>query len=68
MRKNCYSDWEKLLKFKAEGRKISKNLRPQEQFIWTAKDQKSFSVLIQILEQLEFKLGKKNEFRFLQEK
>jgi hypothetical protein len=27
VRKNCSSDWEKLLKFKAEGQEFAKNLR-----------------------------------------
>ena len=33
VRKNCSSEWEKLMKFKAEGREFSKFLRSQEQFI-----------------------------------
>ena len=37
MRKNCFSDQEKLLKFKAEGRKFAKLLRSLEQFIQTVK-------------------------------
>ena len=51
MRKNCFSDREKLLKFKAEGREFSKILRSLEQFIQTVKGQKGFSDLKK-LEQL----------------
>ena len=39
MRKNCSSDREKPLKFKAEGQEFSKNLRSLEQFIQTVKGQ-----------------------------
>ena len=39
MRKNCYSDREKLLKFEAEGREFAKSLRSHEQFIQTVKGQ-----------------------------
>ena len=42
VRKNCSSDREKLLKFKAEGREFAKFLRPLEQFIQTAKGQNKF--------------------------
>jgi hypothetical protein len=35
VRKNCSSDQEHLLKFEAEGREFSKNLRSLEQFIQT---------------------------------
>ena len=42
MRKNCSSDPEKLLKFKADGREFAKFLRSQEQFIQTVKRQNSF--------------------------
>ena len=42
MRKNCYRDGEKLLKFEAEGREFEKNLRPLEQFIRTVKGQNNF--------------------------
>ena len=35
--KNCSSDWEKLLKFKAEGQEFTKFLRSLEQFIQTVK-------------------------------
>ena len=37
MRKNCYSDLEKLLKFRAKDREFAKFLRSLEQFIQTAK-------------------------------
>ena len=33
MRKNCSSDWEKRLKFEAEGQEFVKNLRSLEKFI-----------------------------------
>ena len=33
--KNCSSDWEKLLKYKAEGQEFAKVLQPREQFIET---------------------------------
>ena len=39
MRKNCSSDQEKLLKFKAEGREFAKFLRSPEQSIQTVKGQ-----------------------------
>ena len=39
VRKNCSSDREKLLKFKAEGWEFSKFLRSLEQFIQTVKGQ-----------------------------
>ena len=42
MRKNCYSDEEKLLKFKADGREFAKYLRSVEQFIQTVKGQNNF--------------------------
>ena len=35
--KNCSSDWEKCLKFEAEGREFAKILRSLEQFVWTVK-------------------------------
>ena len=41
MRKNCSSDREKLLKFKAKGREFEKKLRSLEQFIQTVKGQKN---------------------------
>ena len=37
VRKNCSSDWEKLLKFMAEGREFANFLRSLEQFIQTVK-------------------------------
>ena len=37
LRKKCSSNWEKLLKFKAEGRKFSNFLRSVEEFIQTVK-------------------------------
>ena len=40
--KNCSSDQEKLLKFKAEGREFSNVLRSLEQFIQTVKGQNNF--------------------------
>ena len=42
VRKNCSSDQEKLLKFKAEGRRFAKFLRTLEQFIQTVKGQNNF--------------------------
>ena len=44
MRKNCFSDREKLLKFEAEGEgwEFSKFLRSLEQFIQTVKGQNNF--------------------------
>ena len=39
MRKNCSSDREKLLKFKAEGQEFAKFLGSLEQFIQTVKVQ-----------------------------
>ena len=42
VRKNCSSDWEKILKFKAEGQEFAKILRSLEQFLWTVKGQKNF--------------------------
>ena len=39
---NCSSDWEKLLKFEAEGQEFAKNLRSLEQFIGTVKGQTKF--------------------------
>ena len=35
VRKNCSSDWEKLLKFRAEGRKFANIVRSLEQLIQT---------------------------------
>ena len=42
VRKKCSSDWEKLLKFEAEGWEFSKILRLVEQFIQTVKGQNKF--------------------------
>ena len=42
VRKNCYSDWEKLLKIEAEGQEFAKILRSLEQFIQTVKGQNNF--------------------------
>ena len=70
MRKNYSSDQEKKFKFKAEGLKFSKNLRPLEQFIQTVKGQNNFwkqnafltcswrFLISNELEQFEFKLEK----------
>ena len=40
--KKCWSDWEKLLKFRTEGREFGNFLRSLEQFIETAKGQNIF--------------------------
>ena len=42
VRKKCFRDQEKLLKFEAEGREFAKNLRSLEQFIQTVKGQNNF--------------------------
>ena len=42
VRKNCSSDREKLLKFKAESREFAKILRSLEKFIQTVKGQNNF--------------------------
>ena len=42
MRKNCSSNQEKLLKFKAEGGEFAKCLKSLEQFIQTVKGQNKF--------------------------
>ena len=42
VRKNCSSGRETLLKFEAEGREFSQNLRSLEQFIQTVKGQNNF--------------------------
>ena len=42
MRKNCYSDRERVLKFEAEGREFANILRSQEQFIQTVKGLNNF--------------------------
>ena len=41
-KKNCSSDWEKLLKFEAEGWELENFLRTLEQFIQTVKGQNNF--------------------------
>ena len=40
--KSCSSDWEKHLKFEAEGQEFAKILRLLEQFIQTVKGQNNF--------------------------
>ena len=40
--KIVFSDWEKLLKFEAEGQEFAKFLRSLEQFIQTVKGQNNF--------------------------
>ena len=42
VRKNCFSDGEKLLKFENKDREFSKILRSLEQFIQTLKGQNNF--------------------------
>ena len=42
VRKNCSTDWEKLLKFEAEGREFANFLRSLEQFIQAVKGQNNF--------------------------
>ena len=42
VRKNCSSDWEKLLKIEAEGQEFGIFLRSLEQFIQTVKGQNNF--------------------------
>ena len=42
VRKNCSSDRDRILKFKAEGREFSKILRSLEQFIQTVQGQNNF--------------------------
>ena len=39
VRKNCSSDWEKNLKFEAEGQEFAKNLRSLKELIQTVKGQ-----------------------------
>ena len=41
-RKSCSSDWEKLLKFEAEGWEFAKILRSLEQFMQTVKGENNF--------------------------
>ena len=42
VRKNCSSDWEKLLKFEAEGPEFAKKFRSLKQFIQAVKGQNNF--------------------------
>ena len=42
VRRNCSSDWEKNLKFEAEGWDFAKNFRSLEQFVGTVKGQNNF--------------------------
>ena len=42
VRKNCSSDWEKLLKFEAEDQEFAKMLSSLEQFIQAGKGQNNF--------------------------
>ena len=42
VRKNCSSDWEKLLKFRAEGQEFARILRSLEYFFQTVKGQNNF--------------------------
>ena len=42
MRKNCFWDQEKLLKFEAEGQEFAKILMSLEQYIQTVKGQNNF--------------------------
>ena len=42
VRKNCFSDWEKLIKFEAEDQDFPKFLRSQEQLIQTVEGQNNF--------------------------
>ena len=42
MRKNCFSDREKLLKLEDEGREFTKILRSLEHFFQTVKGQNNF--------------------------
>ena len=69
VRKNCSSDREKLLKFKAEGWEFAKCLRSRVQFVQRVKGQNNFWNIIlftyfgrflrsNTLEQLDFKLEK----------
>ena len=70
MRKNYFSDREKLLKFQTEGREFARFLKSIEQFIQTVKGQNNFwlqnacltcswrFLLSNKLEQLVFKLEK----------
>ena len=62
MRKNCYSDLEKLLKFRAKDREFAKFLRSLEQFIQTAKGQNYFWRQDAFLTSIQFKLEKNWDF------
>ena len=42
MRKNCFSNRERLLKFETKGREFAKHLGSLEQFIQTVKGQNNF--------------------------
>ena len=42
VRKNCFTDREKLSKFEAEGQEVSKILRPLKQFIQAVKGENNF--------------------------
>ena len=82
VRKNCSSDWEKRLKFEAEGQEFAKFLRWIEQFIQTEQwqvrticgNRKLFQLgpggvsYIINFKKLEFKLEKLLELRIMQEK
>ena len=46
VRRNCSSDWEKNLKFEAEGREFAKLLRSLKQFYQTVKGHKFFWFLL----------------------
>ena len=71
MRRNCFSDLQKKLKFEAESREFAKVLRSLEQFVHTVKGQNNFwhqnafltsprrFLRYNELEQLELKLEKK---------
>ena len=73
VRRNCFTEREKLLKFEAEGREFTKILRSLEQFVRTVKGQNKFwqqnvfltfswrFLISNKLEQLEFKLEKNIE-------
>ena len=79
VRKNCSSDWEKLLIFDAEGQEFAKILKSLEQLMQTVKGQNIFwqqnaflicswrFLICNNLGQLEFKLKKILGFRNMQE-
>ena len=48
--KKWFSDWEKLLKFEAEGQEFAKFLRSLEQFIQTVKGQNNFGIKIPLVQ------------------